>query len=161
MAFLSRAADALWNPWLLGLFLLTGLVYSAGSGFFQIFGFPVWWRATAGTLGKRGPRTGGGLSPLQALATALACFMTARMPNKWLAPLPPVLCNAIIVGAEIAYSAVGGFGGAFWAAVGPIALSVGLGELAVCYILGLPLLALLPKVEAFRGLIPEKRISTL
>ena len=72
MAFLSRAADALWNPWLLGLFLLTGLVYSAGSGFFQIFGFPVWWRATAGTLGKRGPRTGGGLSPLQALATALA-----------------------------------------------------------------------------------------
>ena len=26
---------------------------------------------------------------------------------------------------------------------------------------GLPLLALLPKVEAFRGLIPEKRISTL
>ena len=95
------------------------------------------------------------------LATALACFMTARMPNKWLAPLPPVLCNAIIVGAEIAYSAVGGFGGAFWAAVGPIALSVGLGELAVCYILGLPLLALLPKVEAFRGLIPEKRISTL
>ena len=77
------------------------------------------------------------------LATALACFMTARMPNKWLAPLPPVLCNAIIVGAEIAYSAVG------------------LGELAVCYILGLPLLALLPKVEAFRGLIPEKRISTL
>ena len=51
------------------------------------------------------------------LATALACFMTARMPNKWLAPLPPVLCNAIIVGAEIAYSAVGGFGGAFWAAV--------------------------------------------
>ena len=36
------------------------------------------------------------------LATALACFMTARMPNKWLAPLPPVLCNAIIVGAEIA-----------------------------------------------------------
>ena len=56
---------------------------------------------------------------------------------------------------------MGGVGGAFWAAGGPIALSVGLGELAVCYILGLPLLALLPKVEAFRGLIPEKRISTL
>ena len=39
MAFLSRVAGVLWCPWLLGLFLLTGLVYSAGSGFFQLFGW--------------------------------------------------------------------------------------------------------------------------
>lgn len=79
------------------------------------------------------------------LATALACFLTARMPNKALAVLPPVVCNAVIVGAEIAWSATGGFGGAFWAAVGPIALSVGAGELAVCVFLGLPLLTVLEK----------------
>ena len=75
MAFLSRVAGALWCPWLLGLFLLTGLVYSAGSGFFQLFGWRRWWRATVGSLSR--PRRGGrnGLSSLQALATALASTM--------------------------------------------------------------------------------------
>lgn len=93
------------------------------------------------------------------LATALACLLTAKMPNKWLAPLPPVLCNAMIVGGEIAFSVTGGFGGAFWGAWGAFALSVGFGELAVCYALGLPLLALLPKVKAVRGLMPERRLA--
>lgn len=72
MAFLARTADFLWNPWLLGLFLVTGLVYSVGSGWFQIFGFPAWWRATAGALLRRREKRTGGLSPIQALATALA-----------------------------------------------------------------------------------------
>ena len=75
MDLISRLADALWNPWLLGLFLLTGLVYSIGSGFFQIFAFRLWWRETAGALFRRQERAGGGLSPLQALATALASTM--------------------------------------------------------------------------------------
>ena len=67
MELLSRLTDFLWNPWLLGLFLLTGLVYSAGSGFFQLFEFPVWWWATAGSLFRQ-PQGGvkGGLSPFQA-----------------------------------------------------------------------------------------------
>ena len=72
---MSQAADALWNPWLLGLFLVTGLVYSIGSGFFQIFELRTWWRATAGSLLHRREKSGGGLSPLQALATALASTM--------------------------------------------------------------------------------------
>ena len=75
MDFLARTADALWNPWLLGLFFLTGLVYSIGSGWFQIFGFRTWWRATAGTLLQKQNARDGGLSPLQALATALASTM--------------------------------------------------------------------------------------
>ena len=91
------------------------------------------------------------------LATALACALTQRAPNKWLAALPPVLCNALIVGAEIAFSTAGGFGGSFSALVGPMALSVGLGELAVCVLLGLPLLAVLPRIKAFQGLIPAQR----
>ncbi len=93
------------------------------------------------------------------LATAIACFLTARAPNKWLAALPPVICNAVIVGAEIAWSATGGFNGAFWAAFGPIALSVGAGELAVCLLLGVPLLAVLPKVKALRGVMAPSRLA--
>ena len=73
--FLARAADALWNPWLLGLFLVTGLVYSVGSGWFQLFGFRTWWRSTAGSLFQRRKQEGRGLSTLQALATALASTM--------------------------------------------------------------------------------------
>ncbi len=75
MSVLSQLADRLWCPWLLGLFLLTGAVYSLGSGFFQLLQWPVWWRATAGCLLHRRGRTGGGLSSLQALATALASTM--------------------------------------------------------------------------------------
>ena len=70
-----RTADFLWNPWLLSLFLMTGLVYSIGSVFFQLFSWRLWWRSTAGSLLKKGRRGDGGLSPLQALATALASTM--------------------------------------------------------------------------------------
>ena len=69
------------------------------------------------------------------LATLLAALWTRRMPNKWLAALPPVLCNAVIVGAEIAYFTLMD-GGAFWAAYGFNALTVGLGEALSCYLLG-------------------------
>lgn len=95
------------------------------------------------------------------LATALACFLTARCPSKWLAPLPPVLCNAIIVGGEIAFSMAGGFGGSFWSLYAFNALTVGFGELVVCYLLGLALLAFLPKIKALRDLMPEKRRPAL
>ena len=32
---LEKLGDLLWNPWLLGLFLLTGLYLSVRSGFFS------------------------------------------------------------------------------------------------------------------------------
>ena len=50
---------------------------------------------------------------LGSLATLLAALWTARMPNRWLAPLPPVLCNGVIVGAMITWYEVG-FGPGFW-----------------------------------------------
>ena len=50
---------------------------------------------------------------LGSLATLLAALWTARMPNRWLAPLPPVLCNGVIIGAMIAWYEVG-FGPGFW-----------------------------------------------
>ena len=73
------------------------------------------------------------------LATLLAALWTRRMPNVYLAALPPAVCNAVIVGAEIAWFTVRSGGGAFWPAYGLSALTVGLGELAACYLLGVPL----------------------
>lgn len=78
------------------------------------------------------------------LATLLAALWTQRMPNLYLAALPPVVCNAVIVGAEIAWFTVRD-GGAFWPAYGLNALTVGLGELAACYLLGVPLAKMLGK----------------
>ena len=83
-------------------------------------------------------------------ATLIACLLTQRMPNRWLAALPPVLCNAVIVGAEIAWFMVQE-GEAFWPAYGLSALTVGLGELAACYILGVPLARLLGRTLGAQG----------
>ena len=82
------------------------------------------------------------------LATGLACLLTAKMPNKWLAPLPPVLCNGLIVGALLAWSETG-FTAAFPGLFAFNALSVGGAELLVCYVLGLPLLSLLERMKIF------------
>ena len=73
MSFLTALGDAIWNPWLLLLFLLTGLWYSLRTGFFQIFEVRRWLRATVGSLfRRRGARSSGGLTQFQALSTALA-----------------------------------------------------------------------------------------
>lgn len=85
------------------------------------------------------------------LATLLAALWTRRMPNLYLAALPPVICNAVIVGAEIAWFTVQNGGGAFWSAYGLTALTVGLGELAACYLLGVPLARLLGKTLGAQG----------
>lgn len=89
------------------------------------------------------------------LATLLAGVWTTRLHTRWLAPWPPVICNAVIVGAEIAWSTASD-GGAFLPAFTFNALTVGLGELIACYGLGLPLLSLLPGVPGVRELIPAR-----
>ena len=94
------------------------------------------------------------------MATLLAALWTAKMPNKWLAPLPPVLCNAVIVGAEIAWAETG-ITPAFWTAFGFNAVTVGLGELIACYALGSLLLSAMPQVPYFRGMIPAERLERL
>ena len=82
------------------------------------------------------------------LATLLAGLLTARCKNRWLAPLPPVLCNGLIVGALLAWSETG-FTAAFPGLFAFNALSVGGAELLVCYVLGLPLLSLLERMKIF------------
>ena len=87
-------------------------------------------------------------------ATLLAALGTAAVSRiRWkglplLAPLPPVIVNALVVGLEV--SCLNGAGAftfsAFTAAhFAYSALPVGLGELAVCLGLGLPLCVLLEK----------------
>lgn len=93
-------------------------------------------------------------------ATLIACIMTQRMPNRYLASLPPVLCNAAIVGAEIAWFEAG-FGPGFWAAYGFNALTVGLGELAACVVLGQLLLSVLPQIEVLRPFMSQKRLANI
>ncbi len=95
------------------------------------------------------------------LASLLAALWTAHMPNKWLAPLPPVLCNAVLVGFTIGWTEAGGFTSALPAAWAWNGFTVGVGELGVCYILGLALLAFLPKIKVFRTLIPEHRLTAI
>ena len=91
-------------------------------------------------------------------ATLIACLLTQRAPNRWLAPLPPVLCNAVIVGAEIAWYEAG-FGPGFFQAYAYNALTVGLGELIACVVLGELLLTVLPRVSVLRPFIPERRLT--
>ena len=87
---------------------------------------------------------------LGSLATLLAALWTRRMPNKWLAPLPPVLCNAVIIGAMIAWYEVG-FTEAFWGMFAFNALTVGIGQILACYGLGLLLMKALSRTPAFRN----------
>ena len=94
------------------------------------------------------------------LATLLACLMTQRVPNRWLAPLPPVLCNMVIVGAEIAWFETG-FGPGFWTAYAFNAFTVGLGELIACVVLGELLLSILPKVPVLRPFLQKGRLTQI
>jgi len=68
----ERLSDAIWNPWLLGVFLFTGLYYSVRTGFFQLFGIKRWLGGTLGQLLKPTRGRGTGITRVQALATALA-----------------------------------------------------------------------------------------
>lgn len=74
MAFLSELGKFLWSGPLPAAFLVVGLWYSFGSGFFQIFGLPIWLKETVGSLFRRKKRGkgAGAVTQFQALATALA-----------------------------------------------------------------------------------------
>ncbi|MDP4153501.1 MAG: QueT transporter family protein [Bacillota bacterium] len=76
------------------------------------------------------------------LATLIAAFISSRIKNKYLVPLPPVICNAVIVGAVLTYAYTNVTNGLPYILV---ALQVGAGELVACYVIGLPLLLVLER----------------
>jgi len=96
------------------------------------------------------------------LATLAAALMTMGLGKfgrenaavKVHACLPPVVMNALVVGAVISYAQTG-FGSVFWAAFTVNAAEVGIGELGVLYLIGLPLMIFLPKMAFFRKMIKE------
>ena len=90
------------------------------------------------------------------LATLLAACCTYMLRNvKWkefpiLAPLPPVIFNALIVGFEVSClsdAGVFGFGNASLAGFAAGAFSVGVGELVVCFALGIPLMVAIRRTK--------------
>lgn len=83
------------------------------------------------------------------LATLIAALWTAKCRRTWLAPLPPVICNGLLIGAVIAWQQTG-TGDAFRAAFAWNGFTVALGEAVVCYGLGLLLLRLLDRIPLFR-----------
>ena len=116
----------------------------------NLLGSPIpldWIVGTAATL----------LAALWTSYPKLAALWTAKMPNKFLATLPPVICNMVLVGAEIAWFSTQE-GAAFWPAFAFNSLTVGIGEAAACFILGSLLLRVLPRVPALKGRIASSRI---
>jgi len=79
------------------------------------------------------------------LATLLAAVLTHRIKGSiWLRALPPVLCNAIIIGLVLTYA----YGiDLLWMNM----LTVGIGQAVVCYGLGVPLVRILQKQKITRG----------
>lgn len=71
------------------------------------------------------------------LATFFAAYVTSRVKSRWLAPLPPVLFNAVMVGVMLTYVLIPGLQAA------PLyynILTIGVSETIACYFIGIPLL---------------------
>ncbi len=70
---LERLASGLWQPWLLGLFLLVGVWCTLRGGLFPLWGVGRWLRGSVGSLFQEKRQISGkGLTQIQALSTALA-----------------------------------------------------------------------------------------
>ena len=63
------------GPVTLFLFLATGIWFTLGTGWFQLSKIGLIFRNTLGSLGKNRLRKNGGISPFQAMSTALAGTM--------------------------------------------------------------------------------------
>ena len=82
-------------------------------------------------------------------ATLLAALLSARCKTRVGAAVPPILCNAVLVGALLSWE-VGGTAESFGTLFVYNAATVGAGEAAVCLVLGLPLLRILEKYKIHR-----------
>lgn len=91
------------------------------------------------------------------LATLLASVAAYYLRNvkirqiPWLVPLPSIVFNGLIVGTELA--CVFGDGNAFLPLFAINALWVAIGELAVCYVIGIPLYVIIDRCKPLKRLI--------
>ncbi|MDD6799075.1 MAG: QueT transporter family protein [Firmicutes bacterium] len=87
------------------------------------------------------------------LATLASALLTGKIGyKKLLAPLPPVLINAVVISAVVTFSAAGASAGAFSAYIYNM-LTIGAGQFVVCYGAGIPLMMLLNKMKS-KGIYP-------
>lgn len=71
------------------------------------------------------------------LATLLAAYLTYKAPKRWMAPLPPIIANGVVVALILYYTVQA-----------PLFITMGwvaAGEAVACYVLGYPLILLLDK----------------
>ena len=86
------------------------------------------------------------------LGTALAVFPMSRIKNIWISSLFPVITNAICVGILLTFF-VPDVEGSLWFNMG----AVGLGQLIVITVIGVPLFKfILEKNKAFMGIVRGK-----
>jgi uncharacterized membrane protein len=77
------------------------------------------------------------------LATFLAAYVTSKIRKLWLAPLPAVLFNGLIVGLVVTLMTVPFTFKAYLL----IALSIAISEFVICYAGGIPLLVLMNELS--------------
>ncbi len=86
-----------------------------------------------------------------ALATLIASYISQKTfktfgeKSLWILPLFPAIANGLLIGLEIALMSAEPQ--AFWAVFALSAAEVAIGELAVCYILGIPFYYLIKKIS--------------
>ena len=87
-------------------------------------------------------------------ATLLACLLTTRIKKPWLAPLPTILVNAVMVGAMLSWLYMPSE--QFWNGLLVFGGEVGAGEAAVLYVRGIPLYYAMKKTNFLEKLLhPE------
>lgn len=81
------------------------------------------------------------------LATFIAAAITRKIRIKWLVPLPTVISNAVLVGIMLTYIILPDAESVpLWYNM----LTVGAGEIIVCYALGMPLMAVMSRAVGRR-----------
>ena len=90
------------------------------------------------------------------LATVIAVGWTSKTRRWYLAAIPPIVVNLIILSPMWAWAETGALNGAFWSACGFNAITFAVGEAVACYGLGSFLLRLLPKVEPLKSMMNKK-----
>ena len=83
------------------------------------------------------------------------------MPRWYLAALPPIVINALLLPPMWAWAEAGAVNGVFWAAYWFNLWTFVAGEAIACYVLGTVLLKALPKVKFFRPMIPAVHLAHL
>lgn len=89
------------------------------------------------------------------LATAIAAWLTIKCPKWYLAAIPPIVVNLVILCPMWAWAETSGFSSGFWGACAYNAVTFLPGEILACYGLGTLLLRALPKISYFRGMMKK------